>query len=117
MINDILYYVRRVVSEDAGGGFSFTIFPNGSHHITPRGRWFIICYHLSPLSIMLLHASDHLPIIDLIPTTSFLSDHVILIPYIISGSHDHMDTPHVNIDIYAKLKLVDLMLIEFNYPS
>ena len=83
----------------------------------PRRTNLIIRYHLSPLSLALLDALDHLPTIDLILTTSFLSDYVVPIPDIIFGSHDHVHTPHVNLDIYAKLKPVDLTLIEFNYPS
>ena len=106
-----------LVSEAAKSGFPLMIFPSGSHHITPRGSRFIICYRLSPLSLTLVCAPDHLPTVDLIPTTYFLSDHAVMIPDIISGSHDHVHTPHVNLDIYAKLKPVDLILIEFNYPS
>ena len=105
------------VSEATESGFPFTIFPSGSHHITPHGRRFIICYRLSPLSPMLLCAPYHLPIVDLISTKSLSSDHAVLIPDIISGSHDHMHTPHVKLDIYAKLKPVDFTLIEFIYPS
>ena len=105
------------VSEATESGFPFTIFPSGSHHVTLHGRWFIILYHLSPLSLALLRALDHLPTIDLILTTYFPSDHAVPILDIISGSHDHLHTPHVNLDVYAKMKLIDLMLIEFNYPS
>ena len=80
------------VSEVVAGDFPFTIFPNGSHHITLRGRQFIIRYRLSPLSLALLRAPDHLPTVDLIPTTYFLSNHVIPIPNIIYGSHNHVHT-------------------------
>ena len=106
-----------LVSEAAESIFPFTIFPNGSHHIKPCGTQFIICYRLSPLSPALLCALDHLQNVDIILTTSFSSYHAISIPDIISGSRDHVHTPHVNLDIYEKFKPIDLMLIEFIYSS
>ena len=105
------------ISKATESGFPFTIFPSRSHHIMPCYKRFIIHYRLSPLSLTLLRSSDHLPTVDIIPTTYFTSDHAVPIPDIVYGSHDHVHTLHLNLDIYEKFKQVDLMLIEFNYTS